>query len=712
MSHMKEEYLEKIYAGWLAKIIGIRLGAPIEGWTYEKIRNVYGELTGYPVDYRDFAADDDSNGPLFFLRALEDSKNGFDISSRDIADALLNYAPFERGFFWWGGYGVSTEHTAYLNLRNGIPAPESGSARHNGTVVSEQIGGQIFIDSWGLVCPGNPDLAAKYAAVAAGVTHDGNGIYGGIFIASCIAHAFDEKDIVSIIEKGLSYIPSDCEYTRVTREIMKFHADHPENWRDCFNFIHDNFGYDKYPGACHIIPNTAVIILALLYGNGDFSDTLNICNMCGWDTDCNVGNIATIMGVRGGLAAIDYDKWRHPINDFLACSGVVGSLNIMDIPYGASYIAKLAWALADEALPGQWKEILEQRIDSCHFEYPGSTHAIRVRTEPGEPTVEVFIENTAEAANTGSRSLKVVAKPLAAASRIFVYKKTYYRPEDFHDSRYDPSFSPLLYPGQTIHGSAMIPDYGCEYVVRLYARDTESGEIIESSGVIPEKGKWVNLTLDIPSIDCGLIDEAGFAFDIIPSPARRVSELTVFIDDLYFDGKPSYSLDASKLREEIWTNSHREIIQFTKLKGLFFLEDGLLHLSCADFAEAYTGRHDWTDYTAEFVVKPVTGNCHMVNVRVQGAIRSYAAALVSSDKICLFKNDNGYRKLTEADFIRESGREYTLKVSVKGNEIVVFVDGKEYLRYTDTDNPYISGGIGISVRDGSHCAYRSIAVNR
>ena len=35
---MKAEFIEKIYAGWLAKIIGIRYGAPIEGWTYEKLK--------------------------------------------------------------------------------------------------------------------------------------------------------------------------------------------------------------------------------------------------------------------------------------------------------------------------------------------------------------------------------------------------------------------------------------------------------------------------------------------------------------------------------------------------------------------------------------------------------------------------------------------------------------------------------------------------
>ena len=70
-----------------------------------------------------------------------------------MAEALLNYAPFEHGFFWWGGYGVSTEHTAYLNLRNGIRAPQSGSIAQNGHATAEQIGGQIFIDTWGLVTP-------------------------------------------------------------------------------------------------------------------------------------------------------------------------------------------------------------------------------------------------------------------------------------------------------------------------------------------------------------------------------------------------------------------------------------------------------------------------------------------------------------------------------------------------------------------------------
>lgn len=711
---MKKEYIEKIYAGWLAKIIGIRLGAPIEGWTYEKIKNIYGELDHYPVDYREFAADDDSNGPLFFLKALEDGRHGYDLKAQDVAEALLNYAPFEHGFFWWGGYGISTEHTAYLNLRNGIKAPMSGSIEQNGYTTAEQIGGQIFIDTWGLVTPGNPDLAAKYAKEAASVTHGGNGIYGGIFVAVCISYAFVEKDIIKIIEKGLSYIPQDCEYSRVVKAVISFYKDHPSQWRSCYDYIHKNFGYDKYPGNCHIIPNIAVMILALLYGEGDFSDTLNICNMCGWDTDCNVGNVATIMGVRNGLEGINYDKWRKPINDFLACSSVIGSLNIMDIPFGATYIAKLAFAIDGEEVPEPWKTIMEQRIDSCHFEYPGSTHGIRVRTEYNDDNsnqqIEYELINTDETAGSGSRALKAIVKPVHPGENVYLYKKTYYKPADFHDSRYDPSFSPLVYPGQIIHGSAYIPEYGREAEVSLFVREEHSGTIYQSSPIHLTKGEWKALEFKIPAMEGALIDEIGFCFHIL-GLQREMIDFVGLIDDLYADGKPEYSLELDMEREEVWNGLHREISQFTKLKGLMYLHEGQLNLSCADFAEAYTGRHDWEDYTAAFYLTPVTGENHLVNVRVQGAIRSYAVGLYPNGKVALLKNDNGYHVLASEDFTWSAEKEYKVVITVKGNYLKAAINEEVTLEYTDTERPYLTGSVGVSVLHGSHCKYRRITVS-
>ena len=40
-------------------------------------------------------------------------------------------------------------------------------------------------------------------------------------------------------------------------------------------------------------------------GTTTFSETLKIINTCGWDTDCNSGNLACLMGIKEGLAGID-----------------------------------------------------------------------------------------------------------------------------------------------------------------------------------------------------------------------------------------------------------------------------------------------------------------------------------------------------------------------------------------------------------------------
>jgi ADP-ribosylglycohydrolase len=708
MARIPKDYMEKVYAGWLGKIIGVRHGAPIEGWEYDRIKRVYGEIDSYLVDYKDFAADDDSNGPMFFLRALEDYTHTPDITAEQIGLTWLNYAPYEHGFYWWGGYGKSTEHTAYLNLRNGIMAPRSGSIEQNGAAVAEQIGGQIFIDTWGLVVPGDPELAAQYAEKAASVSHGGNGIYGGMFIAACISAAFVEQDIEKIIETGLSTIPQDCEYVRMARDVIDFYRKNPDNWRDCFKFIKDNYGYDRYPGVCHIIPNSALIIMSLLYSEGDFSKAINICNMAGWDTDCNVANVGTIMGVRNGLDGIDYDKWRKPINDFLACSSVIGSLNIMDIPWCAVYIAKLAYKIAGEKCPTEWEDILHGGAAKFHFEFPGSTHGFRVDSDI-DRTLEYALNHTEEEAYSGKGALKLIAKPLAGGDELRLFHKTYYRPEDFHDSRYDPSFSPILYPGQSLRCFVKLPeDTRTGVLACLYVRDGNSGHDVEGPKLELNPGEWVKLDFDIPRMDGACLIEAGVKF----IPTSGSDALVAYLDDFDFMGTPDYSIDFAKERMEVWTGLHREVSQFSYLKGIWKLEDNELSGSCSDFGEAYTGAYDWKDYTYEITMIPKLGDYHQINFRVQGAIRSYAVGLAPDNKLVLYKNENGYRTLVEMDYPWEYEKEYTFKVQVKGPEIKVMSGGQVLIAFTDTDFPYLTGQVGMSILKGSHCHYKDLVIGR
>ena len=80
--------------------------------------------------------------------------------------------------------------------------------------------------------------------------------------------------------------------------------------------------------------------MSLLYGGGALDRTVEIATMAGWDTDCNAGNVGTIMGVACGLQGLP-QRYRAPINDGIVCSGISGYLNILDIPTFCREVAKM-----------------------------------------------------------------------------------------------------------------------------------------------------------------------------------------------------------------------------------------------------------------------------------------------------------------------------------------------------------------------------------
>lgn len=175
-------------------------------------------------------------------------------------------------------------------------------------------------------------------------------------------------------------------------------------------------------------------------------------------------------------------------------------------------------------------------------------------------------------------------------------------------------------------------------------------------------------------------------------------------------GKPDYRLDFGRMKLDSWHVTHQEVPQFAKLKGHSYLDGQYLSLSCADFAEMYTGHHLWNNYRVTAVLKPVTGTEHFVNIRVQGAMRSYAAGFSKNNKLVLRKNYYGYTTLCETDFEWKVDEEYKISLTADGSTISVSVNDKEYLKFTDSDLPLLTGCAGISVEKGSHCLYRDIAI--
>ena len=280
---LNKTFEDKVYAGVLGKIIGVYLGRPFEGWYYDRIMKELGPINYYVNDKLDFpihVTDDDLTGTFRFINALKHFNFDKNITAKQIGQTWLNYCLENQTVLAWAGKGILTEESAYMNLKQGIHAPESGSIAKNGKVIAEQIGAQIFIDGWGMVSPGDPEQAVDLAKRAGSVSHDGESVYGAQVVAAMEAYAFIEKDIKKIIEDSKKFVPNDSTIYKLISDIQDWSSGNLD-WEQARSKIEDKYGYSKFPGNCHIVPNHALIILSLLFGDDDFQKSLMIVNTAG-----------------------------------------------------------------------------------------------------------------------------------------------------------------------------------------------------------------------------------------------------------------------------------------------------------------------------------------------------------------------------------------------------------------------------------------------
>ncbi|WVT77343.1 ADP-ribosylglycohydrolase family protein (plasmid) [Sinorhizobium chiapasense] len=679
------EIFERIYSGFIGKAIGVRLGAPVEPtiWSYERIRDTYGEVTEYLRDFKNFAADDDTNGPVYFIRALRDY--GLGATAEEVGKTWLNYAAEEHGMYWWGGFGNSTEHTAYQNLRAGIPAPQSGSIAQNGTTVAEQIGGQIFIDSWGWVHPADPKTAAEASARAASVAHDGEGLNGARFCAAAIAQAFVAKGIEEVIEAGLATIPADSLYAKVSRAVLRFHDGNRNDWRACRDMLTAEWGYDRYPGVCHIIPNAGVLVMALIYGQGDLPRTVEIATMAGWDTDCNAGNAGAIVGTLQQVQP-GWDKYRKPINDFVVASGVTGTINIVDIPSFARELTVLALRLQGREAPALWVEDFERRGVRFDFDAPGATHGFRT-----EPFNQIAVKASAERHTENAKgSLEILLDRLERGQGGRIFWKPFYRRSDFDDERYRPMFTPLADDGQTVKFKLWLDPWNGDGNLRVasYVRRAMSGTIQETSAWhVPSASGWQDYEFTIPDGHGEAVDEIGILVEYF----GRLKFLgRLFLADFSVSGKGRAVIDPAKEAHE-WGG----ITRFTWNRGHWSLQQDRIHAHTATDADAWTGNAYLRDVSVTAELRPLSGASHLVVARAQGTSRFYAAGFENGEAVILLEN-HGTTILARKPFRVEYGRSYAVALTVEGGKLTLSVDGEQVLQADDTSLGYGMAGLRMA----------------
>ncbi len=695
LSTLPADYYERVYSGILGKIIGVYLGRPFEQCSHEDIDRRLGEIwyyvherLGVPL----IVADDDISGTFTFVRALEDYGYDPGLTSKQIGQTWLNYIIENRTILWWGGMGSSTEHTAFLRLKKGISAPESGSAALNTKIVAEQIGAQIFIDAWGLLNPNDPERAADFARRAAGVSHDGEAIYGAQVTAAMVAAAFGEASIDRLLDCAVGLIPADSQIARLIDEIRGWHAAQPDDWRATRQKIADKYGYDKFGGGCHMVPNHALIIHSLLHGEGDFQKSLMIVNTSGWDTDCNSGNVGCILGVLGGLKGLEAGPdFRGPVADRLLLPTADGGRCVSDALAEADRLVQAA----HKARGLSWSS--PKNGARFHFTLPGSTQGWRACESPRHSGA-LLVENS------GDGRLRIAGRDLAHGRPGLASTPTFATKEQLGTKGYTIAASPTLYPGQKVTARLSAPESNpTDVKVSLCLKhfdakdelalvlgpdlDLKAGELGSISWVIPDTGGW-----PIAEV-CLLIS------------VDRKSESEVLLDSLTWEGAPNCTF---RTPEDAPVRTWRsDAIGMTSrhcwVNGLDLFEWWGAAYRCTQNAGtglAIIGCREWRDYTVSSPVSVHMAEAAGIAARVQGMKRWYGLLLVQGGKLQLVKELDGRQILAETLFDWQLDQVYDLSLAVQGDEIRAFVDGALMLQFKDSGTLLDGGGAGFAVEEG------------
>ena len=681
---------ERTYAGVLGKIIGVYLGRPVEGWPYEQIEARFGEVDrfvhtdlGLPL----IVADDDLSGTFGFFRALADNDFRRDIGAADFGDTWLNAVIEDKTIFWWGGFGRSTEHTAYLRLKDGFRAPQSGSQALNGTTLATQIGAQIFTDAFALMSPGDPEQAAALIRAAASVSHDGIALDCAAYLGALQALAFEQRELDALFTAADRFVKSD-ELRRLIDDVRGICAKESD-WRRVRTWLQEHHGYGVYSGPCPMQTNHAAVLMALLLGGDDFARSLSIAASAGWDTDCNAGSVGCLNGVRLGLGAIPA-RWREEVADRLLVVTAEGGRCVRDAVQETRDILRAAAAFCGQAEPG--------RQSRFAFEFNGARQGFA--TCPNAPA--------------GSREFQIIDDEapglrlryaLAAGQNARVSTPVFLDFDEVVDN-FGTYASPTLYATQEVRFVLEAPagTNGPPPAIRLYALYYDAAEsreelVGEEKALRPGRNE---LSWRIPANGGMPLYRLGLEI-VAAGGSPAAGELRLRSVD--WDSAPQDFRQEGMLMSSIWNLQPRWLRAWVSAAKEF--APAPVDTYCVSHSDTdglvTLGTREWSDYAVESRLSFSLHDTGGLVLRTRGLRRYYAALFCGGERLAIVaRHDNQTRVLAEMPFPYETERHYLLRFAAVGERLSLAVDGRPLLEARD--GRYHGGGAGFLIERGTMLA--------
>jgi len=307
-----ERLLDKIKGGWAGQTIGVTYGGPVEfkfcgtfiqdyqkiDWTDSALRYA---MVHWPGLYDDVYMD------LTFVDVLE--RVGLDAPVDSFARA-----------FAYAGYDLwHANQAARWNILHGIRPSMSGHWLHNPH--ADDIDYQIESDFAGLMNPGMPNSASAISDRVGHIMNYGDGWYGGVYIGAMYTLAFISDDISYIVTEGLKTVPVQSDFYQCMSDVIRWHKQYPGDWKQTWMELQKKWSQDTgcpdgvfAPFDIDAKINAAYVLVGLLYGEGDYTKTLEIAARCGQDADCNPSSAGGILGALLGYSRIPA-YWKRGLKD-------------------------------------------------------------------------------------------------------------------------------------------------------------------------------------------------------------------------------------------------------------------------------------------------------------------------------------------------------------------------------------------------------------
>jgi hypothetical protein len=317
---------EKIKGGWAGQTIGVVYGAPVEFKYQGSIITEY-QIIPWREGYVKYWWDkkpglfDDIYTDLNFVNAFE--KHGLNVSMDTIAKHWASTA-----------YHLAHANQASrYNILNGIMPPMSGNWKNNPH--ADDLDFQIEADFIGLMAPGMVNSATEIAGRVGHIMNSGDGWYGGVYVSALYSLAFISKDVNEIVGQAVKTIPDGTKFHDCIADVILWHSQYPDDWKACWFEVQKKWNNDVgCPKGCYLSfnidakINSAYVTIDLLYGQGDFTKSIDIATRCGQDADCNPATVGGVLGVMTGYSNIPA-FWLKPLQEIelLNFEGTPMSLN-------------------------------------------------------------------------------------------------------------------------------------------------------------------------------------------------------------------------------------------------------------------------------------------------------------------------------------------------------------------------------------------------